>query len=438
MGRSGVMCGEFGNNGERRVPRASALKTFITHRLRVEIGWVAWWIDCLQRKSRQEKPMHATLSTKCPHISQQTLHPHATLTVPLCFSSRMLVIRLLLSLIQVSLLHTTEAASPPLGDQRAPIALTETTKLTVANHRGESLTIPNDELGVIFTDPGGPIPQDELRHALSAANAKVQTHLPHSAHKRITASAFETNTSFPETGDNIEFWVYSYGWGLSWGQLSQALVLIEAYMLGTGQGHHVAHSHELEFYIQVTAGLDVARGRVEFTTGPRAVTKRSQVATTLQLVQGNISSQSNDDLPITFNIPRSNLDIKITELGLPIPKSTILHTIDRAFTDVILNHDEMDYKIPRNQFPYAFNTTSGTMPHQFITEIRISPHTGKRISWSVLCIFYYGLRDFMQATEHFNVLKYDLIDAKLGPVGYGDVRYWPSGPTPSKAESKAK
>lgn len=350
----------------------------------------------------------------------------------------MLVIRLLLLLIQVSLLHTTQAASPPLEDQSVPIVLTETTKLTVANHRGESLTVPGNELDVIFTDPGDPIPQDELRHALSVTDANVRTHLPHSAHQRITASSYETNTSFPETGDNIKFWVYSYGWGLSWGQLSQALMIIEAYMLGTGHDHQVPHHHELEFYVQLTAGLDIARGRVKFTSGPRAVTKRSQVTTTLQLVQANISSQTNDDLPIIFNIPQTNLDINITELGLPIPKSTILDTIDRAFTDVILNHNETDWKIPRNQFPYAFNTTSGKMPHLFTTEIRISPHTGQRISWGMLCVFYYGLRDFMQATEHFNVLKYDLIDENLGPVGYGDVQYWPSGPTPSKAESKAK
>lgn len=353
----------------------------------------------------------------------------------------MFLIRLLLLLIQVSLLHTTQAASPPLGDQRVPIALTETTDPTVANHRGESFTILGNEITVRFAAPGDPIPQEELRYALSVANAKVQTHLPHSAHKRITASAFKSNTSFSETGDNIEFWVYSYGWGLSWGQLSQALLIIEAYMLGTGQGHQVAHHQELEFYIQFIPGLDVARGGVEFNPGLRAVTKRSQVTTTLELVQANISSQSNDDLPIIFNIPRTNLDIKITELGLPIPKTAILDTIEQAFTDVIINHDEMDYKIPKNQFPYAFNSTSGSMPHRFTTEIRISPHTGKRISWSVLCLFYYGLRDFMRDTGHFNVLKYDLIDGKTGPVGYGDVRYWPSGPGPgpSKAESlKAK
>lgn len=350
----------------------------------------------------------------------------------------MLVIWLLLLLIQVSLLHTTQAASPPLGDQRVPIVLTETTELTVTKHHGESLTVPGNDLGVIFTDPGDPIPQDELRHILSVANAEVQTHLPHSAHQRITASSFETNTSFPETKHNIEVWVYSYGWGLSWGQLSQALMIIEAYMLGTGHGHEVPHHHELEFYIQLTAGLDIARGRVGFMPEPIAVTKRSEVTTTLQLVQANISSQSSDDLPIIFNIPRTNLDIKITELGLPIPESTILYTIDRAFTDVMLNHNETDWKIPRNQFPYAFNTTSGKFPHLFTTEIRISPHTGKRISWGVLCLFYFGLRDFMQATQHFNVLKYDLIDAKTGPIGYGDVRYWPSGPTPSKAASKAK
>ena len=347
----------------------------------------------------------------------------------------MLVIRLLLLLIRVSLLHTAQAASPPLRDQRAPLALTETTNLTVANHRGDLLTIPGNDVGVLFTHPGDPIPQVELRQTLSIANAKVQTHLPHDADEEISENAFKINQTFPETGDNIYLWFYSYGLGLSWQQLSQALAVIQAYMLGLGPGHPMAHYYEVGFYIQVTPGVDIARGEVEFTSGGKTVAKRSQVATTLQLVQANFSSQTNADLPIIFKIPKTSLIIKVTELGLPIPESIVLETIDSAFTYIILNHADMDFKIPRNQFPYAFNTTSGPPQHHFTTEIRISPHTDQRISWGLLCIFYYGLKDFMEATKHFNVLKYDLIDARLGPIGYGDLQYWPSSATPTKVSS---
>ena len=343
----------------------------------------------------------------------------------------MSVIWLLLLWVQVSVYPTVIASSPPTQRQRAVITLTEITNQTVVNHHDTLLANLGTEISLYFTNPGSPVPKSELRQILSFANADVQTHLPRDADGPISDSSFEANITFPRTGDNIYLWVYAYGYGLSWRQLSEALIKLQMYMLGIGPAHPASHCQELEFYVQLAAGIETARGAVEFTPGRGAEAKRALDSVALQLVQANYSLPSNADLPIIFRIA-TNLDLNITELGIPIPEATVLAAIDSAWTDVVLNHDDIDAKIPKNLYPYSFKHISGKRPELFVTEITINPTSGKRgITWILLCLSYYGLRDFMRATKHFNTLSFELIDSKLGNIASGEVRY---SPLPSNAK----
>lgn len=334
----------------------------------------------------------------------------------------------LLLFLQVSLFPITQAASLPLPSPNVPITLTGTTGLTLANHAGIPLTNPSNELTLFFTNPGGPIPAAELRHTLSVATARVQDYLPHHANEPITSSFFETNISFPETGDGVYTSVHAFGFGLSWVQLSHTLMILQQYMLGMGPGNPDTHYQQLDFYVQPSAGGEVAYGVVEFTPGARAVAKRNLITTTLRLPHANSSSLSTVTLPIIFNIPSTNLDLNITSLGLPIPKDVILDTIESAFTEIIQEHTDIDAPIPLR--PYSFTDITGKPPHEFKTEILVASYPGKRISWGLLCILIYGLRDFMSQTEHFNSLAFEIEDAKEGIIGHGDVFYWPAGERP--------
>lgn len=331
---------------------------------------------------------------------------------------------LFLLFLQVALFPTAQAASLLSPSQLAIVTLTESTNLTTADHASILLPNPSNELSLFFTNQGDSIPAAELRHTLSVASANVQYYLLHHANEPISDNFFETNCSFPETRDRVYISVHAYGFGLSWLQLRYVLVMLQGYMFGEGPGHPHAHNQQLEFYVQQTAGIEVAHGVVEFTPGARAVAKRDLLTTTLQLPQANVSSLSTPTLPITFRIPKTNLDLSITSLGDPIPQWTILSTIEEAFADIILNHDDIESPIPANQ-PYSFNVTFGHRPNLFITKIQIAPYRGKPMSWGLLCIVIYGLRDFMQATKHFNATGFEILDAKLGGIGRGDVLYWP-------------
>ena len=371
------------------------------------------WLGCLKRKSRQEKVVHATLGTQNPRFSET---PRTILFIRLS-SFKMSVIWLLLLWVHISVYATVIASSPPTQRRRAAITLTEVTSQTPAD-----LGI---DISLYFTNPGSPIPNSEVRQLLSFANDEVQAHLPHDARRPIFDSSFETNITFPRTGDYIYLWVYAYGHGLSWLQLSQALTKLQMYMLGIGPGHPASHYQELEFYVQLGPAIETARGAIEFTPGQGAEAKRALDSGALQLVQANVSSPSNADLPITFNIA-VNLDLKVTWLGSPIAEATVLEAIDSAFTDVLLNHEDVEAKIPKNLYPYSFKHISGKRAQLFVTEIVVSPSSGKRgITWSLLCLLYYGLRDFMRATKHFNTTNFELIDTKLGNIASGEVRYSP-------------
>ena len=339
-------------------------------------------------------------------------------------------------LIHVSLHDTVKAASPSQL-QRPAITLTENTNQTTADHHVTSLAGLDNELSLFFTQPGGPIPRNELRRILSSASDDVQAHF-HDADMPISKSSFETNMTFPRTGDYIYLWVYAYGYGLSWRQLGEALMKLQMYMLGIGPSHPASHCQELEFYVQLVTGMETARGAVEFTPGRRAEAKRSLDPVALQLVQANFSSKDNADLPIVFRIA-PGLDLKVTELGIPIPESTILTTLEKAFTDVVINHDDIDAKVPKNRYPYSFNATSGKPPSIFTTEVSLTPSSSKRgITWAQLCLLYYGIRDFMRSTKHFNVLEFELIDARLGLVGNGNVQYGPSNDPASQVVSNVR
>ena len=348
----------------------------------------------------------------------------------------MFAIRLLLLLLQVFLFKAAQATSPATPLSTVPITLTENTNLTLADHDSASLANSDNDVRLFFAELGSPIPPFELRHALAVANANAQSYLPYHADKPISKDLFETNTTFPDTGDYIYLWVYAFGWGLSWRQLSQALMMLQNFMLGMGPGHPTAHCQQLEFYIQLTAGhrTEVARGVVEYTPGARAVAKRHLVTTTPQLLQANPPSQDTSDPPIIYHLAKTNLDLNVTKLGLPIPETIVLAAIESAFSDIILNHIDIDDPIPANRFPYSFNKTSGTPPHTFTTEIVVAPYPGQEIYWGLLCILYYGLRDFMVEMEHFNVMQFELIDARLGKLGHGEVSYWPSRAAPSMGE----
>ena len=327
--------------------------------------------------------------------------------------------------VQVSVYPAVIASSPPTQRQRAAITLTEIASQTVANSHDISLAKLGNEISLYFTKPGSPIQKNELNQILSFANDDVQSHLPRDANTPISDSSFEVNITFPRTGDNIYIWVYAYGYGLSWRQLSEALMKLQMYMLGLGPAHPAPHCQELEFYVQLAPTIETARGAVELTPGQGAGAKRALDPVALQLVQANFSSPSNADLPIIFKIA-SNLFLNITKLGIPIPEATVLAAMDAAFTDIVLNHDDIDAKVPKNLYPYSFKRISGRRPELFVTEVTINPQNGKRgITWSLLCLSYYGLRDFMRSTKHFNTSSFELQDSKLGHIASGEVRYSP-------------
>lgn len=340
---------------------------------------------------------------------------------------------LLSHLSQFSTAQTASLSSPADND---PFTFPQATTLTTASHATSSLLItPGNELTVFFTNPGGSIPAAELRHTLSVASADVQTYLPRFADVPIAESVFERNVSFTDTGDSVSVFVQTWGIGLSWRQLSYTLAVLRAHVLGLGPGHPDTHYQQLEFYVQLAAGVEVAHGVVGFVAagGAKAVAKRKAISTSpLQLLpHGNYSSSSLGGgsggaltPPIIFRIPKSNLDLNITSLGVPIPEDTILTTIDMAFGDVIMEHFDIEALIPANR-PYSFSETFGKRPLEFTTEIAIGAYPGKEISWGLLCILYYGLRDFMNAKKLFNALDFVVIDGNLGPIGYGDVSYRP-------------
>ena len=337
----------------------------------------------------------------------------------------MYITQLFLLLLQVCLCPTARAASLPSSPQSALITLAETPNLTIANNGSVSLANLQSETCLFFDNPGGPIPASELRHVLAVADANFHAHLPHSADEPVSKGFFEANASFTETGDRVDLWVHDFGANLSWRQLNESLSILQVYMLGIGPGDPATHYEELEFNIHVTPGLEVAHGVVAFTPGARAVAKRNPANAILQLSQANISLHSDPELPIVYRIPKTNLDLNVTQLGLPIPESTFLDTVESAFTTIMLEHPDVELTIPKNLYPYAFNYTSGKRPHLFKTEIRVSAVPGKKISWGLLCVLYYGLRDFVQDTEHFNVMQFEVLDARLGKIGFGDVQYWP-------------
>ena len=356
----------------------------------------------------------SSFSQKSPALSSSFISP----------SFKMSFIWLLLLWVQITVYPTVIASSPPTQRQEAAITLTEITNQTVADH-DHLLANLGIDISLYFTKPGSPIPRSELRQILSFANDNVQAHLPRDANTPISDSSFEANITSPRTGDYIYLWVYAYGYGLSWRQLSEALMKLQMYMLGIGPAHPASHCYELEFYVQLGPAIESARGAVEFTPGQGAEAKRALSSAPLQLVQANYSSPSNADLPIIFTIA-PNLDLKVTSLGIPIPEDTVLDAMDAAFTDVILNHDDIDAKVPKNLYPYTFKKISGKYPQLFVTEVTISPHDSKRgVKWSLLCLTYYGIRDFMRATKHFNALNFELIDGILGNMASGEVGYSP-------------
>ncbi|CAF9911682.1 MAG: hypothetical protein ALECFALPRED_007546 [Alectoria fallacina] len=333
---------------------------------------------------------------------------------------------LLLLFLQGSPIPKAQAASLPLKFRNAPSPPTTTGNLATANHASISPTNSSNDICLFFTNLGHHIPDAEVRHTLSIANAHIQAYLPRHANEPISNSYFETKVSFPETGDGVSLSVHDYGFGLSWLQLSYGLMLLQGYMLGLGSGHPNTHYQQLEFYVQSTGGIEVAYGVVDFATGARAVAKRNLI--TLPLPHANISSLGTLALFIIFNIPKTNLDLNIISLGVPIPQSAILTTIESAFTEIVLDHTDIDAPIPANE-PYSFNATYGRSPQQFVTKIVISPNSGERFSWGLLCILIYGLKDFMRETKHFNALSFEVRDARAGWIGNGEVLYWPASET---------
>ena len=332
----------------------------------------------------------------------------------------------LLLLLQHSQFHSlTQTASLSSLANNAAVTFPQATSITTAT---SSLLTPGNQISVFFTNPGGPIPAAELRQTLSVASADVQTYLPHSADEPIAGNSFEENISFPDTGESVSISVYAYGVGLSWRQLSHTLAILRSHVLGLGPGHPEPHYQQLEFYVQLAAGIEVAHGVVGFVAAGvgKAVAKRGLISTSLlQLPHGNFSSSLGGGaltLPILFRIPKTNIDLNITSLGVPIPESTILTTIDLAFGYVIMEHFDIDALIPAGR-PYSFNATFGTKPQEFDAEIAIGAYPSKEISWGLLCILYFGLRDFMNERKHFNALGFVVIDGDLGNIGFGDVFY---------------
>ena len=183
-----------------------------------------------------------------------------------------------LFLLQFSLSFTARASSPSSPSQKIPITLTETTNLAPA---GESLADDENGVDLFITERGSPIPLVEIKQVLTRAHADVEAHLPHDGHRGIAKDLFETNLTFPDTGDNIYFYVYVFGWGLNYLQLYEALNLVQRYILGNKPRHLGGHSQELGFYIKVAPVVEVARGAIEFTRGARATAKRNPAITTL-------------------------------------------------------------------------------------------------------------------------------------------------------------
>ncbi|KAL9074331.1 MAG: hypothetical protein Q9161_002317 [Pseudevernia consocians] len=329
---------------------------------------------------------------------------------------------------QVSLSPTAQPTSLPLPFHNAPSAFTETTRLRIANQASISFPNPSNGLSLLFTNSGASIPPAELLRTLSVASARVQDYLPLHANAPIANDYFEANASSPETGDNVSISIDVFGYGLSWLQLSHVLTILQQYMLGTGPDHADAHDQQLEFLVQLVGGVEVALGTVGYTSGARAVGKRDSITAPLQLPHANSSSPNPLALPIIFNIPNTNLDLHITSLGLPIPESIALTTIEEAYTDIILNHTDIDAPMPGNQ-PYSFNASFGRWFHFSTTEITIRPYRRKQVSWGVVCILIYGLRDFMRETARFNAMSFELNDARLGRMAQGKLLYEPAAST---------
>ena len=329
-------------------------------------------------------------------------------------------LQLPLLFLQISLSSIIRASSPSSPSQRVPITLTESTNLASA---GDSLAENKNGVRLHFPGHGNPIPPAELTNILTEASADVEAYIPHSAHQPIDKALFEKNMTFPDTGDNIYLYVYAYGWGLNYQELYQAMIMLQRYVLGSEPGQPGTHFEELDFYIQLAHGMVVAHGAIEFTLGARATAKRNPITTTLQLPQeANMSSNNNNnnmDVPFSYHVA-PNLDLNIGELGPRIPEATILYTLEGAFTDVVINHEDIEASIPINQ-PYSFNTTFKTSSqHAYITGIKVAPQERRSMSWSVLCLSLYGVRDFMLESGHLNMMKFE-ITARKGVLGKGEV-----------------
>lgn len=346
--------------------------------------------------------------------------------------------------LQVShlILPVTLAASlPPLAlpnydPSTLPLRTQKDTNLAIVNPASgstASLTAPNKEVSVLFYNEGSAIPPSELLTALSATIAAVRVYLPDSASYPIS-TIFEKNTSFPETtGNSVSVAVLECFQRLSWLQLSDALMMVEEYMLGTSEpGHSIAHSQTLDFSIwtaEVGRGwIDVAHGVVKFAVGDRAVGKRSLLSTpTLQLTNVNSSSLSLSapTLPIIYTVA-TNLDLNITSLGTDILPTQIITTIEDAYSDIVLNHEDIDSPIPFNE-PYSFNKTFGPWTERVNAKIEISAYRGKELTWAVLYLLLYGLKEFMELTGLFNALAFEIEDKRAGTLGRGQVEYGPAG-----------
>ena len=309
------------------------------------------------------------------------------------------------------------------------------TNLVLVNPASSSaapLTAPNNVVSVHFHNEGAAIPLSELFATLAATMSAVRAYLPDSASFPIS-NVFEKSVSFPETtGNSVSVTVHDYFQRLSWLQLSQALILVEEYMLGTsGPGHPIAHSQTLDFYIQLReiggGWIDVAHGVVKFAAGHRAVGKRSLlILPTLQLTNVNSSSPSLSapTLPIIFNVA-TNLDLNITSLGTHIPPATIITTIEAAYSDIILTHEDIDSPIPFDE-PYSFNKTFGrTQPVN--AKIEISAYRGKEkeVTWGLLYMLLYSLKKCVQEMGLYNAMGFEIEDKRLGRLGRGVVEYRP-------------
>ena len=321
-----------------------------------------------------------------------------------------------------------DASTLPLRTQRD-------TNLAIVNPASgstASLTAPNNEVSVLFYDEGSAIPPSELLTTLSAAIAAVHVYLPDSADYPIS-TIFEKTISFPETtGNSVSVAIFDYSHRLSWLQLSDALMRVEEYMLATSEpGHSIAHSQTLDFSIwtaEVGGGwIEVAHGVVKVVAGDRAVGKRSLLSTpTLQLTNVNSSSPSLSapTLPIIYTVA-INLDLNITSLGADIPGACIITTIEDAYSDIVLKHEDIDSPIPFNE-PYSFNKTFGPWTQRENVKIQISAYRGKELTWAVLYLILYGLKEFMELTGLFNELAFKIEDKRAGTLGKGQIEYRPA------------